>query len=349
MKHMRTVGLLALLIFACIFPIVFSNAAVTTMAVFTLLFAAAATGWNLFSGYTGYFSLGYATFYGLGAYTLALLCKYWHIPGGYMPFALLPLGGLVAAIFAVPLGWIALRVRRHTFVVVTIAMMFTFQLLAYNLKSITSGSTGMLLPFVTWSPDFFNVPFYYVALAILLLAFATSWWVRNSKYGLGLLAIRDDEDRVAGLGVKTGAYKLAAFVIAAFFAGMVGGMVVYFTGAIAPPVAFDPTFDVSVALMCIMGGVGTLIGPLVGALLLEPLQQYIILQAGSIGAGLDLFIFGALLLVVILFLPEGIIPSLRRLWHKLKAERTTTASVTRPEVRESSSALDALLGRQSEK
>src|ERR1700736_1471877 len=112
MKHIGTVGLSVLLIFTLIFPLVFSNPAVTSMAIFTLLFAAAAMGWNLFSGYTGYFSLGYATFYGFGAYTLALLCKYWNIQGGYIPFALLPLGGLVAAVFAIPLGWITLRVRR---------------------------------------------------------------------------------------------------------------------------------------------------------------------------------------------------------------------------------------------
>jgi branched-chain amino acid transport system permease protein len=219
-------------------------------------------------------------------------------------------------VFAIPLGWIALRVRQYTFVVVTIAMMSTFQLLAYNLQGITSGSAGMLLPFVAWAPDFFNLPFYYVALIILLLALGVSWWIRHSKYGLGLLAIRDDEDRVLGLGVNTRAYKLTAFTIAAFFAGMIGGMIVYFDGSIAPPVAFDPVFDVMVALMSLFGGIGTLSGPLIGALLLEPLQQYIIFQVGSIGVGLDLLVFGVLLLTIILFLPEGIWPSLRSLWFK---------------------------------
>ena len=316
MKRIRMGGLLALLIFVLLFPLIFSNPAVTTMAVFTLLFAGAATAWNVFSGYTGYVSLGYATFFGVGAYTLALLCKDWNIEGGYLPFALLPLAGLVAVIFAIPLGSIALRVRRHTFVVVTIAMMFTFQLLAYNLQGITNGSSGIVLPLPSWGPDFFNLPFYYVALVILLLALAVSWWIRYSKYGLCLLAIRDDEDRVSGLGVRNGAYKLIAFAISAFFAGMVGGMVVYFTGSVFPPVAFDPTFDVAVAVMSLAGGFGTLSGPLIGALLLEPLQQYVILQVGTIGVGLDLLIFGALLLIIILFLPEGIAPSLRRMWRK---------------------------------
>src|SRR5579859_1455702 len=334
MKHLRTGGVLLFLAVLCAFPFVFPNPAVMTMAVFTLLFAGAATGWNLFSGYTGYISLGYATFYGIGAYALALMCEYWHIPGGYLPFALLHLAGLIASLFAIPLGVIALRVRRQTFVVVTIAMMFTFQLLAFNLPGITNGSSGLLLPFVPWSADFFTLPFYYAALVILLLSIGVSWWIRHSKFGLGLLAIRDDEDRALGLGVKTGAYKLTAFVIAAFFGGMVGGMVVYLTGAIAPAVAFDPVLDVAVALMSFMGGAGTLVGPIIGAFLMEPLQQYVTLQAGSIGVGLDLLIFGAVLLIVILFLPEGIAPSLRRLWLKRQAARVTDAPISKPEARE---------------
>ena len=145
---------------------------------------------------------------------------------------------MVAAIFAIPLGWIALRVRRHTFVVMTIAMFFIFQLLAYNLRSITNGSTGLGLPIPTdWSGDFFNIPFYYVSFVILLIAIAISWWVRNSKYGLGLLAIRDDEDRALGLGVKTGSSKLVAFVISALIVGMVGAIWAYFIGQFTHPLS----------------------------------------------------------------------------------------------------------------
>ncbi len=166
-----------------------------------------------------------------------------------------------------PLGWLALRVRHHTFVVISIGMLFTFQLLAYNLRGFTQGSSGILLPFPPWSADIFNLPFYYVALAIALGVLGVSWWIRSSKYGLGLLAIRDDEERVAGLGVPTRAYKLTAFTISAFFAGMIGGMVVYYLGSIFPDVAFDPVFNVTVALMAFLGGAGTLAGPILGALI----------------------------------------------------------------------------------
>jgi branched-chain amino acid transport system permease protein len=326
MKKIRTLGLLALLALLLAFPLLFPDPAVTTIAVFTLLYAGAATAWNLFSGYTGYVSLGHAVFYVVGAYALAILCKDWNIQGGYVPFLLLPLVGLIASVFAIPLGWLALRTRRHIFVVITIAMFYIFQLLAYNLSGITNGSAGMFLPSPPWDADFFNTPFYYVSLIVLLLSIGVSWWVRNSKYGLGLLAIRDDEDRALGLGVKTGAYKLVAYVVSAFFIGMIGALVGYFIGSLYPPFAFTPVFDVTVALMAFLGGVGTLVGPIVGALLLEPLQQYLTVQVGIVG--LDLILFGALLLAVILLLPEGIVPTLRRRWVKWTASRSATSLVT---------------------
>src|SRR5712692_10445812 len=320
MKIIKITGLIALLAVFIAFPLVFSDPAVTIIAVFTVLFAVAATGWNIFSGYTGYIALGHAAYFGLGAYAMALMAQDWKIPAGYAPFFLLPLAGLVAAIFAVPFGWIALRTRRHTFVVITIAIFFIMQLMAYNLRGITNGSAGLTLPIpFDWSADFFNLPFYYVTLLLLLFALGISWWVRNSKYGLGLLAIRDDEDRALGLGVKTKPFKLVAFVISAFFVGMAGAMYAYFIGSISPPFAFDALFDLAIALMAFLGGLGTLAGPVLGALVLESTQQYFTLQFGA--SGYYLIIYGVLFLAIILLLPEGIIPTLRKKWPEWTASR----------------------------
>ena len=320
MRMFKAVGLLALLAIAIAFPQVFPNPAVTGIALFALMFAAAATGWNIFSGYTGYISLGHAVYWGLGAYALAIMCQDWHISGGYLPFLLIPVAGLVAAIFAIPLGWISLRVRRHAFVVITIAVFFIFQLLAFNLIQITNGSIGLSFPIpVDWFGGFYNYPFYYVTLAILLLGIAISWWIRNSKYGLGLLAIRDDEDRALGLGVKAGSSKLAAFVISAFIVGMVGAIWAYYIGAIYPDTAFDATFDVAFALMAFLGGLGTISGPILGALLLETTQQYFALQ--FVSPGYYLIAYGSLFLIVILLLPKGIIPTLSERWAKYQVTR----------------------------
>ena len=319
-RHGKMAGLLAGLSIAVAFPLVFSNSFVTSIALFALIFAAAVTGWNIFSGYTGYIALGHAAYFGLGAYALAIMCQDWNVPAGYLPFLLVPVAGLVAAAFAIPLGWIALRVRRHTFVVITIAMFFIFQLLATNLTQLTNGTIGLGLPLIlAWTGDFYNIPFYYAALVVLLVAIAISWWVRNSKYGLGLLAIRDDEDRALSLGVKTGPSKLAAFVISAFIVGMAGAVWAYYVFAIYPDTAFDATFDVAFALMAFLGGLGTISGPILGALLLETTQQYFTIQFGV--QGYYLVIYGALFLVVILLLPRGVIPTLNERWTKYQVIR----------------------------
>ncbi len=323
MKLLRILLPIVILAVFIAFPFVFSDPATTTIAVFTLMFAAAAVGWNIFSGYTGYIALGHAVYFGIGAYAMALLCQDWNIPAGYAPFFLLPLTGLIAAAFSVLFGWIALRTRRHTFVVITIATFFIMQLMAYNLRAITNGSAGISLPIpFDWSADFFNFPFYFVALAILVLAFVTSWWVRNSKYGLGLLAIRDDEDRALGLGVNTGPFKLIAFVISAFFVGMVGGLHAYFNSSIFPPFAFDALFDVAIALMAFLGGMGTLFGPILGAIILVPAQQYLTIISQS--SGYNLIMYGVLFLAIILLLPEGIIPTISKRWNKWKASRNNS-------------------------
>jgi branched-chain amino acid transport system permease protein len=154
---------------------------------------------------------------------------------------------------------------------------------------------------------------------MLILAVGVSWWIRNSKFGLGLLAIRDDEDRALGLGVKTGPSKLIAFVISAFFVGMVGGLHAYYQESIFPAFAFDPLFDIAIALMGFLGGMGTLSGPILGAIILEPTQRYFTMQFSS--NGYYLIIYGGLFLAIILLLPEGIIPTINKFWLRWKASR----------------------------
>ena len=320
MRRVKTVGLLALLVIAFAFPLLFSNSAVTTIAVFTLLVAAAATGWNIFSGYTGYFSFGHAVYYGIGAYTLAIACQDWKIPAGYTPFLVVPLSGLCAGLCAVPLGWIALHTRRHVFVVVTIALFYIIQLLAYNVPAVTNGSSGIGLPFPEfWGGNFFNLPFYYAGLILLLLALGCSWWVRHSKFGLGLLSIRDDEDRALSLGVQTRSFKLAAYVISARCLLAWPGRSMPTSSF--PQFTFDPVFDVTMAMTSLLGGIGTVTGPVIGAVLLVPLQQWITIEFGS--NGLDLILYGAIILLILLFLPEGIVPSLKKWWAPVRTRRSS--------------------------
>jgi branched-chain amino acid transport system permease protein len=313
-KTFRWGGTALLCVALAAFPLVFPNPAVTSIGVFTMIFLIAALGWNIFSGFTGYIALGHAAFYGIGQYTVALLAIHLKIPGGWDLFALLPVAGLVAAAAAIPIGFLLLRVRKHTFVVLTIAVMFILQLLAFNLTGLTNGSGGLEVPFPSWQGSFFNEPFYYVGLGCAVIAFAVSWWVRRSKYGLGLLAIRDDEDRARGLGINTTRSKLIAFMISAFFVGVAGAIYAPFVGSVYPQFGFDPNFDLALVVMVFAGGLGTLAGPILGVLLLEPLQQVFLLQFGN--ANLFLVAYGLLFVLILRLLPGGIVPSLNRAWRQ---------------------------------
>ncbi|MHB1987796.1 MAG: branched-chain amino acid ABC transporter permease [Acidimicrobiales bacterium] len=309
-RAVRRAGVVAwglVLVALALVPVVAGNPTITSVGIFTLIFMACASAWNGFSGYSGYISLGNGVFYGTGAYVLTYVAIRLNMAGGWDVFALVPLAGLVAAVVAIPFGFVALRVRRHTFVVITIAIFFVFQLLAFNL-SFTGGSSGLTPPTPNWVGNTFNDPFYYVAFGVLVFSILLFWGVRRSRFGLHLLAIRDDEDRARGLGVKVLRVKMTGFVLAAFVTGMGGALFAYFVGQIFPQFAYDPVFDVTVALMTFFGGIGTISGPLLGALILEPLEQYLTIQY-SIGS-VYLIIYGVLFLLVIMFMPRGLVPTI---------------------------------------
>jgi branched-chain amino acid transport system permease protein len=309
-----------------LFPLVFSNPTTTSIAFFALVYMVAASAWNIFSGLSGYIALGHAVFFGSGAYALAVAAEKLHLGAGWTPFALVPLAGAVAAVIAIPFGLIALRTRRHTFVVITIAIFFIFQLLAFNL-SFTGGSSGLQTPFPLWTAVGYNQRFYYAALAILVATVAVAMVVRRSRLGLQLLAIRDDEDRALGLGVRTRRVKLLAFTLSAIPVGMVGAVYAYFLGQIFPQFAFDPLFDITIALMAFFGGLATIVGPLLGALVLESMQQEFTLRF-SAGGGIYLIVYGALFLVVILVMPRGVVPTLRDAFANARVRRRGSVGVS---------------------
>jgi branched-chain amino acid transport system permease protein len=327
-KPARWGGTGLLLVALAAFPLVFPNPAVTSIGVFTMIYLTAACGWNIFSGYSGYISIGHAAYYGIGQYTVALLAMHLKVPAGWDTFGLLPVAGAVSAAAAVPIGFLLLRVRKHTFIVLTIAVMFILQLLAFNFTWWTNGSGGLELPIATWQGSFFNEPFYYVGLAAAVAAAAVSWWVRRSKYGLGLLSIRDDEDRAQGLGIHVTRTKLTAYVISAFFVGVAGGLYAPFVGSVYPQFGFDPNFDLAVAVPVFVGGIGTLAGPVIGTLLLIPLQQYFYIQFGN--ANLYLIAYGVLFVIILRLLPAGIAPSVIRIWRWLLVNRRRAAATSGP-------------------
>jgi branched-chain amino acid transport system permease protein len=317
----RAGGLAVLLAVAALIPLN-GNVVLTQVGVLVLLYVGSAVAWNIFSGFTGYISLGAAVFFGVGVYTVALITKHLNLVGGVV-FALYPLGGLAAAVVAVPFGLVALRVRRHTFVVVTIAVFFIFQLMASNF-SWTGGAIGIIPPFLNWDAATVWNPFYYAAMLIAIVAAVLAWAIWGSRFGLQLRAIRDDEDRARGLGVKTMRVKLTAFVISGFITGTLGGLYFYYQADALPQYAFNPFFDLTIALMAFLGGFGTLAGPIVGALLLEPYLGWA--QQQVTNTYVAQIVLGALFLVVIIFLPRGILPTAGEKLTALRASRQRRAA-----------------------
>jgi branched-chain amino acid transport system permease protein len=316
-RLVKIAGLVALFAVALALPAIAPDPATTNIAVFTVMYVGLATAWNIMGGYTGYISLGHAAFFGFGSYTLGLLLARLHIAAGYAPFLLVPVAGLATALLAVGIGWFALRTRAATFVIVTIAFMFMLQLLAENLVGLTGGGGGLSFPVPPWSGADFNTPYYYAMLALATLALLTSWRIRRSKFGLGLLAIRDDEDKALAVGVPTRAFKLTAFVVSAAFVGMIGAVYGYYVTYIYPQFVVDPLIGISMVLMVFLGGLGTLSGPVIGALILEPLQLSLAYNYGA--SRLYLVLYAAVFLGVILLLPRGIVPSVMELIDRWRA------------------------------
>jgi branched-chain amino acid transport system permease protein len=231
-------------------------------------------------------------------------------------FALIPLSMAVGALIAVPFGLVALRVRRHTFIVITIAFFFIFQLMAFNF-SWTGGSSGLQSPFLNWPSATYNTPFYYIALAFAAGTIAIAWLVRRSRFGLQLRAIRDDEDRARGLGVKAMRVKLSAFLISGTITAMIGAIWFYYINQVDPQTGFDPIFDLTLVLMAFLGGYGSIAGPVLGALIIEPLTLWLNTQPQFSGY-LSEILLGAIFLIVVLFLPRGIIPTAAELITKVR-------------------------------
>jgi len=317
---------------AVAFPFVFQPAWIVNIGVLTLMYAALATAWNLFSGYTGYITLGQAAFFGLGAYTLGITFQHFGVGSGYNPFFALPLVGAGVAIASVPIAWIALRTRQMTFAIVTLTLLFIVQQLAFNLHGLTKGSTGLMLPTPRFPIDSYDTPFYLAMLAILLAGLALSWAILRSKLGLMLLAIREDEEKARGLGIRVTGAKLIAWSLMVWLSAMVGGVWAYYLTFIYPESSVDPLVMIGAVLMTFLGGRGTLWGPTIGALVLVPAQQYMITRLGA--SELYLVGYSAVFMAVLLLLPRGIVPSLRDALAALRERRRTHSKpITHEEVR----------------
>jgi branched-chain amino acid transport system permease protein len=303
------------LIALLIFPWVYRQPYFHVLGFNLLMLATMAVSWNILGGYTGYISLGHAAFFGLGAYLVAIAANQL----GWNPLWSAPILALVVALVALPLGWIMLRTSGAAFVIASIAMLLIFRLLALNLRTITKGAPGLSQPLPPWSPEFSRMPFYYYMLFWLIIVLIVSAYIRRSRFGLGLLAIRNDEGKAEMVGVNTTLYKVLAFGISAYFVGLAGGIWSYHTTHISPLFAFDLIVGVEMILVTMLGGLGTLWGPVLGAFIYVPATDLILFNFGS--TTIHLAILGGLMILILLFLPQGILPSISAWLEKRRTPR----------------------------
>lgn len=325
----RLVAALALVVgvvVVALFPSMAPNAYILSAGVVVLSYACTATSWNFMGGFTGYISLGHAAYFGLGAYSTAIIVRDLGLPS----FVAWILAGLVVAIITVPVGIAALRVRGASFVIVSISFVLILLLVFQGWGSYTGGSNGLVVPRPfpdLMRPEHHRVFFYLFAalLAVMLLL----WWaIDRSRFGIGLKAIREDEDKAEALGIPTRNYKLVAYVVSATLTGLAGGMYALWFGDLDPIFQFSILLGSYMVLMALLGGIRNLFGPLVGAVIVGVALEVFKLEFGD--TQFHLVATGLLLGLVVLFMPDGIIPAvqagLKRLGPQSSSIREMTAS-----------------------
>jgi branched-chain amino acid transport system permease protein len=289
------------------------NPYILSVAVVVASYAVLATAWNFVGGFTGYMSLGHVAYFGLGAYGTGLLITKAGFPSGAALFA----SAAMVAALTVPLGYASLRVRGASFVIVSIALVLILLLVFQSWSSFTGGSRGLVVPRPfpdLLRPEHHRV-FFYLFCGLLGVALLTWWGIDRSRFGMGLKAIREDEDKAQSLGTPTFVYKLVVLVVSATFTALGGGLYALWFGDLDPIFQFSILTSAYIVLMALLGGVRHLFGPLVGALIVGCALEYFKAEYGS--TQLHLVATGLLLGAVVMFMPDGVIPALSNLATRL--------------------------------
>lgn len=305
------------------FPLSPSMSAQNTV-ILALVLAIGASGLNIITGYTGYLSLSQGAFIGIGAYTGAILAT--RFPD-VQPLLWVPAGGLVSAAIAMLLGLVTYRSRGPAFVIITVAFLFLVQFVAIEWVPVTNGTAGLTLPLPDWPESWGNWPFHLALVALLGLSLLLTWWLRRTKFGMGLIAIREDEGKAGTIGINAPVYKLLAFGASALFVGMAGSVYGYYLSFVDPLGMFSIITSALIVLAVILGGRGTLFGPVLGAFIIQPVNNFANDAFG--GGNARLVIFGGLLVLLVILLPKGILPTVADLLEKARTKGTVGLSGAR--------------------
>ncbi len=328
-KFSHKYGILsAALALLCVVPFVVQSPYVLHLFILSMLYAMLAASWNLINGYAGLFTFGHQAFFGIGAYGSALLA----MRTGLSPWITLWFGGFLAAIAGLVIGLPVLRIRSIAHVaIVTLAFAVIVQTVVSNWTDFTRGTLGLggIPPFTSFALPGIGVVAFgagdqaaYYGVALVLLVFSAGFliWLTNSRSGLALKALRDSEIAADSLGVDPMRYKLLAFVVSSFIAGIAGAYYAHYLHILTPDSAIGVSIMITILVMTLVGGIGTAFGPLVGAFLVTFGLE------GLRGLGdYRLMVYGVLLVIFIIFAPQGLAQLWRARPHKASTESTRTS------------------------
>ncbi|WP_298245210.1 branched-chain amino acid ABC transporter permease [uncultured Bradyrhizobium sp.] len=292
---------------AALTPLFVKDVVVQNILILTLMYAGLSQSWNILSGYCGQISLGHALYFGLGAYTTELLFTKF----GVLPWFGMLAGGVVSALIAMGLGYPFFRLRGHYFVIATIVIAEIGLLLFHNWDW-AGAAMGITIPIRgdSWLKFQFlrtKLPYFYFALALCCLAWFVTWWLEDSKWGFWWRAVKDNPDAAESLGVDVFNSKMGAAAVSAFLVAVGGSFYAQFVSYIDPESVMGFQFSLLMALPAVLGGIGTLWGPVLGAAILIPLTELTRFKFGGSGRGVDLIVYGTLIVLISLALPRGLL------------------------------------------
>jgi branched-chain amino acid transport system permease protein len=274
------------------------------MLLYVFLYIIMSSSWNIIGGYAGYISLGHNVFFAFGAYFAGMLFVYLRIS----PFIIAPAAGILAMVGGLLFGLIALRTRGTAFIISTIALVLLMVEVLDNWK-LTGGTNGLAMKIIDLEGQFAKIPYYYYLLVIMILTILTSYFIKHSKFGLGLRAISQDETKAEVAGIPTRMYKILAFGISGLFIGMAGAIWGSYLTYLRPSIFLTVAIGTNIVLNTILGGKGTVSGPVLGTAIMIAVNEFVVAKLGA--TELNIVVTGLILILVLLYFPEGIVGTLK--------------------------------------
>ena len=303
--HPKVYFPLILILLMAVLPLIPQNPFYEDIIVSSFFFGAMAMAWNLVGGFAGQISLGHTAFFGIGAYTSTLL--YLHY--GLSPWLGMLAGTILSVLVAIGIGIPCFRLKSHFFALATIAVGEVLRFLASYWRGLTQGGVGLLIPFKPGIENFMfksKLPYAYIALALMLVMLMICYWIRHSRFGFHLISLREDQDAAESLGVNSSRDKLKVLIVSVIFTSISGTFYAQYILFIDPFTLFSLGVSIELALFAIIGGLGTVAGPILGAFLLTPLDVFLRAWLGGVSAGLNFIVYGLVLMVAVKYFPMGI-------------------------------------------